>query len=88
MKEIKCYTCKNKNLDPVPDDLPCVDCWNELSYVNYEPETLEKLKKEFDDKKWDLLDWLNSARKPDDELMKLTDEMEAILKEIEERETK
>jgi len=88
MKEIKCYTCKNKNLDPVPDDLPCVDCWNELSYVNYESETLEKLKKEFDDKKWELLDWLNSARDPDDELMKLTDEMEAILKEIEERETK
>jgi len=38
IKEIKCYTCKYRNLDPVPEDLPCVDCWNEMNYVNYEKD--------------------------------------------------
>ncbi len=88
MKEIKCYTCKSRNLDPVPEDLPCVDCWNEMDYVNYEPKTTEELKKQFEDRRWDLLDWLNSAREIDDEVLTISDEMESILNELKERKTK
>jgi len=82
MKEIKCYTCKNRNLDPVPDDLPCVDCWNEMDYVNYESKTLEELKKDLEDNRLIILDWLNSGRECDDEMEKLIFGSEAIVMKI------
>ena len=51
-------------------------------------KTIEELKKEFEDRRWGLLDWLNSAREYDEEVQKVSDEMELILKELKEREIK
>ena len=83
MKEIKCYTCKYKNLDPVPEDLPCVDCWNEMDYVSYEPKTIEELKQILKDKKKIFSDWMdtNEEEMPD-EIEKLVYEGETIVMEI------
>jgi hypothetical protein len=51
-------------------------------------KTLEELKEMLNQKRWELLDWLNSPRDYDDEIQKVADEMELIENEIKERNKK
>ena len=48
-------------------------------------KTTEELKQMFEDRRWNLLDWLNSAREIDDDILAISDEMELILNELKER---
>lgn len=47
-------------------------------------KTKEQLKEEFESRRWDLLDWLNSGEDYNDEIIAIVDEMELILQKIKE----